>query len=120
MQDEGYALMGAAFEVYNVLGSGFLEEVYQEAMELELGERQIPFISKPRLHVYFKDHLLKKYYEEDFLVHSAIVVEIKAVRTATPEYDAQLLNELRITRHRVGYMINFGAWPRLQWSRRVL
>jgi GxxExxY protein len=76
--------------------------------------------SKPRLHVHFKDCLLKKHYEADFLVHSAIVVEIKAVRTVTPEFEAQLLNELRITRHRVGYLINFGAWPRLQWSRRVL
>jgi GxxExxY protein len=120
LQDEGYALMGAAFEVYNALGPGFLEDVYQEAMELELGARQIPFVPKPRLLVYFKDQLLKKHYEADFLVHSGIVVEIKAVRSIAPEHEAQLINELRITRHRVGYLINFGAWPRLQWSRRVL
>ena len=62
-ETEGYALMGAAFEVYNHLGAGFLEEVYQEAMELELAARQIPFISKPRLQVLFKEQLLKKHYE---------------------------------------------------------
>lgn len=120
LKEEGYALMGAAFEVYNHLGPGFLEEVYQEAMELELTARGIPFVSKPRLQVIFKEQLLKKHYEADLLVHAAIVVELKAVRTSAPEHEAQLLNELKATRMRVGYLINFGAAPRLQWSRRVL
>jgi len=116
---EGYELMAAAFEVYNDLGPGFLEEVYQEAMELELGTRRIPFESKPRLQIHFKGQLLKKYYEADLLVRSAIIVELKAVRASTPEHEAQLLNELKATRLRVGYLINFGASPRLQWLRRV-
>lgn len=120
LKEEGYALMGAAFEVYNHLGSGFLEEVYHEAMELELVARQIPFNSKPRLQVVFKEQFLRKYYEADFLVHDAIVVELKAVRTIAPEHEAPLINELKATRKRVGYLINFGAAPRLQWSRRVL
>ena len=120
LKDEGYALMGAAFEVYNHLGAGFLEEVYQEAMELELAARNIPFVSKPRLQVVFKEQLLKKHYEADLLLHSEIVVELKAVRAIAPEHEAQLLNELKATRKRVGYLINFGAAPRLQWSRRVL
>jgi GxxExxY protein len=120
LKDEGYALMGAAFEVYNHLGPGFLEEVYQEALELELAARQIPFVSKPRLQVVFKEQLLKKHYEADLLVHSEIVIELKAVRAIAPEHEAQLLNELKATRKRVGYLINFGAAPRLQWSRRVL
>lgn len=119
-QTEGYALMGAAFEVYNHLGSGFLEEVYQEALELELSARGIPFISRPRLQVSFKDQFLKKHYEADLLVYSEIVVELKSVRTLAPEHEAQLLNELKATRKRVGYLINFGSAPRLQWSRRVL
>ena len=120
LKDEGYALMGAAFEVYNHLGPGFLEEVYQEAMELELAARGIPFTSKPRLQVIFKEQLLKKHYEADLLVSSEIVVELKAVRAIAPEHEAQLLNELKATRKRVGYLINFGAAPRLQWSRRVI
>ncbi len=117
---EGYALMGAAFEGYNHLGPGFLEEVYHEALEWELGRRGIPFRSKPRLQVHYKDEPLRKYYEADLVVSSGIVVELKACRTLAPEHDAQLLNELRAIRHRVGYLINFGATPRLQWSRRVL
>ena len=116
---EGYALLGAAFEVYLELGPGFLEEVYQEAMEIELGARGIPFISKPRLHIQFKGKPLKKYYDADFLVHEAIVVELKAVRTLAPEHEAQLLNELKATRLRVAYLLNFGATPKLEWSRRV-
>ena len=119
-ETEGYALMGAAFEVYNQLGAGFLEEVYQEAMELELAARQIPFISKPRLQVVFKEQFLKKHYEADLLVHAEIIVELKAARSIASEHEAQLINELKATRKRVGYLINFGAAPRLQWSRRVL
>ena len=119
-QDEGYALMGAAFEVYNELGPGFLEEVYQEALEMVLAAQNIPFISKPRLNVWFREVKLQKHYEADLLVTDEIVVELKAVRTLTPEHEAQLLNELKITRQRIGYLINFGASPRLQWSRRVL
>jgi GxxExxY protein len=120
LKDEGYALMGAAFEVYNHLGAGFLEEVYQEAMEIELAARQISFISKPHLQVVFKEHVLQKHYEADLLVVGQIIVEIKSVRAIAPEHEAQLINELKATRLRVGYLINFGSAPRLQWSRRVL
>ena len=116
---EGYELMGAAFEVYNELGPGFLEEVYQETMELELTSRKIPFLSKPRLQIQFNGQFLRKHYDADLLVHSGIVVEIKAVRALAPEHEAQLLNELKASRLRVGYLINFGAAPRLQWYRRV-
>ncbi len=119
-EEEGYSLMGAAFEVYNQLGSGFLEEVYQEAMEIELKARSIPFISKPRLPVTYKEQLLKKYYEADLLVHKDVVVELKASRAIAPEHEAQLINELKATGKRVGYLVNFGSFPRLQWSRRVL
>lgn len=119
-EQEGYALMGAAFEVYNQLGSGFLEEVYQESMELELKARRIPFIPKPRLPVTYKEQVLKKHYEADLLVHEEVVVELKAARAVAPEHEAQLINELKATGKRVGYLINFGSFPRLQWSRRVL
>jgi len=118
-QEEGYDLMAAAFEVYNELGPGFLEEVYQEALELELRARGIPFQSKPRLQISYKRQLLRKYYDADLLVCSGIVVELKAVRVAAPEHEAQLINELRASRLRVAYLINFGASPRLQWYRRV-
>jgi GxxExxY protein len=114
LPEEGYALMGAAFEVYNQLGALFLEEVYQEAIELELTARSIPFASKPRLQVFFKERLLIKHYEADLLVHGEIIVELKAAKTLAPEHEAQLLNELKATRKRVGYLINFGSASRLQ------
>lgn len=116
---EGYALMAAAFDVYNELGPGFLEEVYQEALQLELTARNIPFLPKPRLQIRFKGQVLQKYYDADLLVHSTIIVELKAVRTLAPEHEAQLQNEMKAARLRVGYLINFGASPRLQWCRRV-
>ncbi|MDE3083694.1 MAG: GxxExxY protein [Verrucomicrobiota bacterium] len=119
-QDEGYARMGAAFESYKQLGAGFLEEVYPEALELALAVRQIPFVSKPRLQVTFKKQVLKEHYEADLLVCGEIIVELKAVRAIAPEHEAQLLNELKATRKRIGYLINFGTAPRLQWSRRVV
>jgi len=116
---EGYELMAAAFDVYNELGPGFLEEVYQEALEFELTGRKVPLVSKPRLHIHYKGQLMRKYYDADLVVSEGIVVELKAVRTLLPEHEAQLLNELKATRLRVGYLINFGASPRLQWERRV-
>jgi GxxExxY protein len=119
-EQEGYELMGAAFEVYNELGSGFLEEVYQEALERVLIEKQIPYVAQPRLEVSFRGRPLTKYYVADFLVFGEIVVELKACRALAPEHEAQHINELRATNKRVGYLLNFGAFPKLQWSRRVL
>ncbi len=116
---EGYELMSAAFEVYNELGPGFLEEVYQEALSLEFDARKIPFVAKPRLRIHFKGQLLKKYYDADFLVHEGIAVELKAIRSILPEHEAQLLNEMKAARLRVGYLLNFGSSSRLQWYRRV-
>jgi GxxExxY protein len=119
-QQEGYDFMAAAFEVHNEMGSGFLEEIYHESLELELATRRIPFVSKPVLSVYYKGAQLKKQYYPDLIVIDQILVELKAVRTLAPEHDAQLLNYLKATRKRVGYLINFGAFPRLQWKRLVV
>jgi GxxExxY protein len=68
--NEGYALMGAAFEVHKELGGGLGEEIYQESLELELGFREIPFSSKSELEVYYKGCLLNKKYIPDLLVYS--------------------------------------------------
>lgn len=120
MQQEGYDFMAACFEVYNEIGHGFLEEVYQESLELELTERGIPFTSKSRLQIFYKGKSLLKYYEADLIVIGEIVVEIKAVKALLPEHEAQLINYLRATKKRVGYLVNFGAQPSLEWKRRIL
>ncbi len=117
---EGYALMGAAFEVYKEKGCGFLEAVYQECMERELAAQKIPFQAKLRLKIFYKGEPLLQGYEVDLLAFDGIVTELKAVTKLLPEHEAQLLNYLRATGKRVGYLINFGAHPQLEWKRMVL
>ena len=106
-KQEGYDMMGAAFEVYNELGYGMAEEIYQGAMEAELGLRAIPFVAQAELHVFFKGHLLTPKYRPDLLVYREIVVELKALKGLCSEHEAQLFNYMRIARKQVGYLINF-------------
>lgn len=119
-EQEGYNLMSAAFEVYNEKGSGFLEEVYHECVERELTRRKIPWQSKPTLLIYYKGEPLTKFYTPDLEVYAEIIVELKAAKALTAEHEAQLINYLKATRKRVGYLINFGAHPKLEWKRFVV
>ena len=120
LQQEGYHLMGAAFEVYNEKGCGFLEEVYHECLERELSRRKIPWQSKPMLTIQYKGRRLTKTYSPDLLVYDAIIAELKAVKALAPEHVAQLLNYLKATRKRIGYLINFGTYPQLEWQRFIV
>jgi len=119
-KDEGYKLMGAAFEVYNERGYGLGEEIYHECMEIELDLRKIPVASKQELRAYYKGRELKKRYVPDLFVFGCLVVELKAVSTLAPEHEAQVINYLRLTRRPVGYLINFGNKDGLQWNRFIL
>jgi GxxExxY protein len=119
LEQEGYDFMNACFAVHNEMGGGFLEDVYQESLELELTDRQIPFVSQPKLQLFYKGRPLKKYYEADLIVVGEILVELKAVKALLPEHEAQLINYLKATRKRVGYLVNFAA-PRVQWQRIIL
>jgi GxxExxY protein len=116
---DGYALIGACFEIYNEMGNGYLEDVYQESLEMELTDRGIAFVAKPKLPIFYKGRTLRKQYEADLLVLDNIIVELKAVKALLPEHEAQLLNYLKATGRRVGYLVNFGAHPKLDWRRRV-
>lgn len=118
-KQEGYNLMAAAFEVHNEKGSGFLEEVYHECLERELTRRNIPWSTKPTLLIYYKGEPLTRFYTPDLLIYSEILVELKAAKALAPEHDAQLINYLKATRKRVGYLINFGAHPKLE-SKRII
>ncbi len=120
LRDEGYKLMGAAFEVYNELGFGLNEEIYQESIEKELGLQKIPFDSKAQLTVLYKGAPLKKKYIPDLTVFDDIIVELKSVKALLPEHEAQLLNYPRITKKPVGYLINYGKPGDLEWKRIVL
>jgi GxxExxY protein len=118
--NEGYALMGAVFEVYRELGAGLSEEIYQESLEWELGLREVPFNSKSELAVFYKGHQLKKTYIPDLLVSGEIVTELKAVKCLTHEHEQQLLNYMHITKKAVGYLINFAAKENVEWKRFIL
>ena len=119
-QQECHALMAAAFDVYNEMGNGFLKEVYHESLELEVSQRGIPYDSMTRLSLYYKGQLLRKKHEADLILVGEIVVEVKAVKILGPEHEAQLVNYLHVTGRQVGYLVNFGAFPELEWKRFIL
>ena len=118
-KDEAYAVVGAAMEVYNQLGPGFLEAVYQEALEIELSERGIPFVSQKELRILYKGRHLKKTYAPDLICHDKIIVELKALDRLTSKDMAQVLNYLKATGFHLGLLVNFGNSEKLEWERRV-
>ncbi|MEX0865763.1 MAG: GxxExxY protein [Pirellulales bacterium] len=118
--EEGYALMGAAFEVHRELGGGLSEEIYQQSLEIELGLRAIPFHVKPELGVFYKGRRIRKRYLPDFIIHERVIVELKAIVKLTEEHEGQLMNYMRITRSPVGYLINFGPRDKVEWNRYLM
>ena len=110
-------LIGAAFEVHNVLGFGFLERVYQRALQVELGLRGITAELEPLIKVQFKSVIVGDY-AADLLVAGKIIVELKTDATYQTIHEAQLLNELRGTGIKLGYLINFGR-ERVECKRMV-
>jgi len=116
-KDEVYAIVGAAIEVHRELSCGYLEAVYQEAMEIELELQSIPFKLQQELAIFYKGRQLKKKYCADFVGYGQIIVEIKAADKLTGKDEAQLLNYLKTTGYRVGILINFGCHGKLEWKR---
>ena len=119
LKDEVYAVVGAAMEVWKVLGAGFLEPVYHEAMLRELGLRSVPFESKKPVGVTYKGQLLEKAYVPDLLCYGQVIVELKAIDRLSGREEAQILNYLKATGLRVGVLINFGGAGALDWKRFV-
>ena len=120
LQDETYAIIGAAMEVYFKLGSGFAEPAYQEALGIELGLRSVVFDQQKRLSIEYKGIVLEKGYVADFLCFGEIIVEIKAINNLTPVDWAQIVNYLKATKLRVGLLFNFGSQPKLEMKRIVV
>ena len=113
-KQECYAIQGTVFEVYRTLGCGFLEAVYQEAMELELNARQIPFVAQQELCLNYKGVLLHQTYKPDLICFGKIIIELKAVSVLAPEHEAQLLNYLNAAKLPLGLLVNFGHYPTVQ------
>lgn len=118
-RDEVYQIVGAAMEVHNVLGFGFLEAVYQEAMEKELAQRGIPFVAQANLFLTYKGMPLSKTYVADLVIYSKIIIELKSTERLTNVDEAQVLNYLKATGIQVGLLFNFGSTS-LQWKRLIL
>ena len=118
-REEVYAIVGAGFEVYNQLGPGFLEAVYQEALEVEFTQRKIPFVPQQEIRVIYKGLPLKKLFVADFLIYGKVIVEIKAVDHLTPREFSQVINYLKATGSQLGVVINFGAEKEMEWKRLV-
>lgn len=119
-RDESYQIMGACFEVYKEKGCGFLEAVYQECLELAFGDVRIPFLSHPTLNLSYKGRPLKQTYTPDFVCYERIVIEIKAISALADEHRAQVHNYLCATGHRLGLLVNFGHFPKVESERIAL
>ena len=109
-------ILNACKDVYNELGRGFLEPVYQEALEKEFQLRNIPYEREKRLTILYKGMPLDKEYIADFFCYGKIIVELKAVTSLSKEHKAQAINYLKAVNQEIGLLVNFGA-ERLKWER---
>lgn len=116
-KDEVFAIVGCAMEVYNQLGTGFLESVYQEAMEIECSKKEIPYVSQKNLNIRYKDVTLNKQFTADLICYDCIVVELKALDRLSGKEQSQVIHYLKATGMKVGVLINFGAHGKLEWKR---
>jgi GxxExxY protein len=118
-KEESYRIMGACFEVYKEVGCGFLEPVYQECLGIELGLQSIPFIPQLNLALSYKGRILEQCYQPDFVCFDRIILELKAAKQLDDVHRAQVHNYLKATGHRLGLLINFGHYPKLEYERIV-
>ena len=119
-QNESYAIRGAAMRVYNVLGSGFLEAVYQEALEIEFQKLGIPYEREKELEIVYNGVVLNKKYVADFVCYDKIILELKAVKELDNSHRSQIFNYLKATGFKLGLLINFGKYDEIQIERKVL
>ena len=119
-EKESFAIRGAVYEVYKQLGAGFLEGVYQEALELELGARGIPFEAQKEICIAHKGTPLKQFYKADIVCYDKIILELKAVKELIGDHSAQLYNYLKATGMKLGFLINFSHYPGVEIKRIAL
>ena len=118
--DEAYRIQGAVFEVSRHMGTGFLEAVYQECLQIEFATQAIPFVPAPPLKLVYKGQRLGQLYRPDFVCFDRVIVELKVAREIAPDHRAQVLNYLKATGLRLGLLVNFGCAPKARIERLVL
>ncbi len=119
-KDESFKIRGAIFEVYKELGCGFLEPVYHACLAREFLIQKIPSKSKPQFHIYYKGERIDQVYIPDFICYDGIIVELKAVSELNDEHRAQLHNYLKASGLKLGFLVNFGHYPKVDIERIIL
>ena len=119
-KEESFAIIGACFNVYKDKGCGFVEPVYQECLEIEFAFQKIPALSQKELLMSYRGQPLKQRYKPDFICFEKIILEIKAVSQLTDEHRSQILNYLYATGMKLGLLVNFGHYPKLEYERIVI
>jgi GxxExxY protein len=109
LKNEAYSIIGCCLEVHRILGKGFLEAVYKDALSREFALRNIPFEREKKFEIYYKDYLLTHYYVSDFIVMDKVVLEVKAQKDFHQEHYKQLINYLAISKRSLGLLVNFGG-----------
>jgi GxxExxY protein len=117
-KEESYKIIGAALEVHKKLGSGFLDSVYTEALELELKKINVPFECEKKLQISYEELPMKKYFKADFVCFNSIILELKSTKFLTNADYQQTLNNIKATKFKLGILINFGT-PSLTYKRIV-
>ena len=115
-EEQTSKIIKACMEVHNELGNGFLEAVYQEALEQELKLQGIPYEREKLLPVMYKGKQLDKEYYADFICYGNIIIELKAVTNLVKAHKAQILNYMKALKSEVGLLVNFGETS-LKWER---
>jgi len=115
-KEEGYKIIGCFYAVYNTLGPGFLESVYQEALTKEFDKNCIPYVREQKLEIYYNEEKLKKHFKADFICFNDIIVEIKAQKFIVKTDIDQVINYLNATKIKIAYLVNFGA-PTIYYKR---
>lgn len=118
-KEETYKINGAAMRVYNTLGHGFLEAVYQEALEIEFKKQEIPYEREKEIVITYDGIELRHTYRADLVCYGKIIVELKAVSKLDDAHRSQLYNYLCATGYKVGLLYNFGHYDGLEIERKV-
>lgn len=116
-EEDSYRLLGACFEVYKDKGCGFLEAVYQECLGIEFEIQGIPFVPQAKLALSYKGRPLEQTYKPDFICYDRIIIELKAASALDDAHRSQVHHYLKSTGLRLGLLVNFGHYPKLEYER---
>jgi len=117
-KEKSYQIIGACMKIHSALGSGYKEVIYQDALEVELLNRKIPFEKEKRYNVIYEGVKLKHHFIADFIIHENIIIELKATNEIINPFIAQTINYLKASGLKLGMIINFGL-PSLDYKRIV-